>query len=553
VVHKVQPSADQFKLDIADFIRAQEEPTISTGPYAQFAVMREAAQFVQVAIGGQGADETMAGYVPYYFVYLRALRKHRHYLRWLVESLTSLDVMLRLVRFRLADRLRFRKSIALGPLLSPEFREQHFDERFDTVRDDLKERLLEDVFENSIPSLLRYEGKNGNYFGVQGRMPFLDKHLVSQVFTLSDEAIIKHGWNKRIMRDSLQGILPSPIARRRNKIGFTTPEHEWFIRLKNYFYDIFMSSKFASRPYFNQDEVVKAFEAFIQGKTSADTMTFWRLINTELWLREYFDGPEPPPKVKQSDFEPNLDKQLDIVVGEQTYRRYPIRTEIVSAETDLDGFVTDYVDKFFAELPKQDASHLAATQGRFFLFISEKIVAITQGRSYFIWDIQTGFWAKLLSRFVTRSPAGIGLGSPFTMQLAIQEVGLPRILYASIGGMVGKLIGKRGLFYTLAGNDINAIDGPTEYSVYPANVSAKLAPKDPDQVAARLTERIREVLPVEYQERFAGVVVIDANDIGQNVLGTNGIDDPHFYEQMFADNPQGQAHQQTPISLVFEG
>ena len=36
--------------------------------------MREATKHVTVLLDGQGADEMMAGYIPYYFVYLRQLR-----------------------------------------------------------------------------------------------------------------------------------------------------------------------------------------------------------------------------------------------------------------------------------------------------------------------------------------------------------------------------------------------------------------------------------------------------------------------------------------------
>jgi asparagine synthase (glutamine-hydrolysing) len=554
IVHKILPTADEFKQDVLEFVRAQEEPLISTGPYAQYKVMQEASKHVKVLLDGQGADETMAGYVPYYFVYLRSLKKQKRYLKWAVELVSSLDVLLRLMRFRLRDKLLFRKPIVASNFLNKEFCSEYQGEQFSVVRDNLKERLLEDVYENSIPSLLRYEDKNTMHFSLEGRVPFLDKDLIRYVFSLEDEAIIQRGWNKRILRESLKHILPSMISKRRNKIGFTTPEYEWFMRLKNYFYDIFLSSSFANRPYFNQDEVIASFESFIKGRSSADSMSFWRLLNVELWLRTFFDEPETElkPEVKASDFEPNRNKELDITAGDKTYRRYPLCTDKVTADTKLGEFVVGYVKRFFGELAGQDKSHLAATKGRFFLFISEKIVAITQGRSYFIWDIKPGFWARTLSKFVTRTPAGIGLGSPFTMQLAIQEIGLPRILYASIGGVLGKLVGKRGLFYTLAGNDVRAIDGPTEYSVYPANVSAKLAPKDPDKVAERLSGAVREALPAEYRDSFAGVVVIDANDIGRNVLGTNASDAPELYEEIFADNPLGQAHEQTPLCLVFE-
>jgi asparagine synthase (glutamine-hydrolysing) len=136
------------------------------------------------------------------------------------------------------------------------------------------------------------------------------------------------------------------------------------------------------------------------------------------------------------------------------------------------------------------------------------------------------------------------------MELAIREVGLGRILYASTGAVVGKIFGKKGVFYNLVGNNIRAIDGPTEYSVYPANVSAKLAPKDPDLVAEQLSEAIRSVVPEKYRQAFQGVVVMDANDIGRNALGKNVEGDNEYFESMFADNPLGQSDEQTPLAIV---
>lgn len=547
--HKIKPNADEFLKDLKDFVRTQEEPLISTGPYAQYKVMQEAAQHVTVLLDGQGADEMMAGYIPYYFVYLRQLRQNGQWFKFAGELLSSVDILFRLGRFRLMDKLSMRKDVPITQLLDDKFMAAHDGERFTTEQRNLKLRLIEDLFSNSLPSLLRYEDRNTMRFSLEGRVPFLDKEVVKSLFALSDEAIIHHGWNKRILRDATRGLLPEAINRRRNKIGFTTPEAEWFMRLKNRFYGIFLSEEFAGRPYFNQNEVLTAFEGFIQGKNNTSSMLFWRLLNVELWLREFFDETiEEEPKIK-GEYEPNAGKNLDLAVGDTTYRRYPIRTDLVSADTNLDEFVTGYVQKFIAGLPATDAAEVA---GKWHLFISEKIVAITQGRSYFVWDIKVSWWARTLSRFVRRTPYGIGLGSPWTMELAIREVGLARILFASVGGAIGKVFGKRGVFYNLVGSDIRAIDGPTEYSVYPANVSAKLAPKDPDDVAARLTAAIKKIVPAEYAERYAGTVVIDANDIGRNVLGTDIAGDRHQYEEVFGDNPLGQTNEQTPLAIVFE-
>jgi asparagine synthase (glutamine-hydrolysing) len=208
------------------------------------------------------------------------------------------------------------------------------------------------------------------------------------------------------------------------------------------------------------------------------------------------------------------------------------------------------VAEFFGGLDTAPAALAGLTTGRWYLYVGEKVVAIAQGRSYFTWDVHPGPWARTLSRFVVRTPYGIGLGHPVTMHLAIQEVGLPRILLASAASAAGKAVGRRGLFYRIAGPQVRAIDGPTEYSAYPANVSAKLAPADPCGVARQVSAAVRAALPAELVERFGGTVVIDANDIGRNVLGH---DTALTEEQMvaaFADNPLGQGREQTPLAVV---
>ena len=556
--HKITPTADEFKADLLDFIRTQEEPLISSGPYAQFQVMREATKHVTVLLDGQGADEMMAGYIPYYFVYLRQLRA-RGATAAAAELAKSLDVLYRLGRFKLKAKLTLKKSVPTTRLLAADFVARYAGERFEVEGSNLKKRLVQDLFHNSLPSLLRYEDKNTMRFSLEGRVPFLDKEVLKFIFSLDDEAIIKDGWNKRILRDATRGLLPDSINRRRNKIGFTTPQDEWFMRLKNHFYGIFLSESFANRPYVNQGEVLAAFEGWIKGANDVDTMTFWRLLNLELWLREFIDDPgegaeeAPQAAYVKSDLEPNPRRALDLTTAQgELVRRYPLRTDVFSAQDDLDARVLAHVESFFATLEADGgAEHAAATKGPWWLFVSEKIVAISQGRSHFVWDIKVSRPARVLSRYVTRTPAGIGLGSPFTMQLAIEEAGLGRVLYAAAGGFAGKLVGRKGLFYELVGNDIRAIDGPTEYSVYPSNVSAKLAPKDPDGVAARLSSAVRASVPEKYRSTFAGTVIMDANDIGRNVLGADVPGDWSRFEDMFADNPLGQGSEQTPVAVVF--
>ena len=224
---------------------------------------------------------------------------------------------------------------------------------------------------------------------------------------------------------------------------------------------------------------------------------------------------------------PNEDRALHASLNGVVYARHPVRTHLVTVDDDAAEVVQRYVGDI------GDDVRLVA--------VSERMVAITQGRSYPMDTINAGLLARLLVRFVTRPGYGIGLGTPQTMQLAISEVGAPRILLAAALSAVTKPFGVHGLFYRVAGRQAAAIDGPTSYTIPPYNQSATLGPKDPDGAARALAAAIG-----------APVAVIDANDAGCAVLGASPGVDRRFVKQLFADNPLGQAREQTPICVVRE-
>jgi asparagine synthase (glutamine-hydrolysing) len=288
-VHKVRPTLVSFLADLDDFVATQEEPVISTGPYAQYSVMREASRHVTVMLDGQGADEMMAGYAPYHLVHVRQLRRAGHPVHAAAELVRYSDVLWRLGRSRLADTLLRRPGKSTTELLDPDFVAAHTAERLDVVLTDLKLRLEDDLFRHSVPALLRYEDRNTMRFSVEGRVPFLTMDLLRTLWELDDSAIVGGGWNKRVLRDATRTTLPDRINRRRNKIGFTTPEDAWFARMGDALRAVFGSASFGARPYFDQRAVLDALEQMLSGRSATETMTFWRLLNVELWLRRYID------------------------------------------------------------------------------------------------------------------------------------------------------------------------------------------------------------------------------------------------------------------------
>lgn len=225
-------------------------------------------------------------------------------------------------------------------------------------------------------------------------------------------------------------------------------------------------------------------------------------------------------------FQPNKNKNLVISVDGVSYARLPVKTHVVKKEDEIGAVVEKYLASL---LQKGDI-----------IFISEKIVAITQGRSYPIEEIKPSALAKFLVKFVHKSQYGIGIGSPWTMELAVREAGPVRIVAAAAVAALTKPLGLKGIFYKIAGKEVAAIDGPCDYTLPPYNHYAKLGPKNPDKVARQLKEKIGY-----------DVIVIDANDLGVAVLGKSTADiTDEFAQKVFRDNPLGQTTEQTPLCIV---
>ncbi|MDR1591576.1 MAG: coenzyme F420-0:L-glutamate ligase [Prevotellaceae bacterium] len=222
----------------------------------------------------------------------------------------------------------------------------------------------------------------------------------------------------------------------------------------------------------------------------------------------------------------NEGKQLAIEIDGVSYLRIPIKTHVVMYGDNLG----DLIEHYTKEIRQPDD----------IVFCSEKIVAITQGRSFPIEEIKPGHLAKFLVKFVYKSPYGIGLGRPETMQLALEDVGVPRILLGCVAAAITKPFGIRGAFYKVCGQKAYAIDGPCDYTLPPYNRYAKMAPKDPDKVARQMKERLGNEF-----------IVLDANDLNVDILGKSSKTlDVKLLKALFKDNPLGQSAQQTPIALV---
>lgn len=230
----------------------------------------------------------------------------------------------------------------------------------------------------------------------------------------------------------------------------------------------------------------------------------------------------------EQELKPNEGKQGVTTIDGVSYQRLPIKTHLITDKDDIVAVAEQYGSPVLTE--PEDV-----------LFISEKCVACTQGRAIPLEDIKPRKLAVWLSNHVTKTPHGIGLGMPETMEMALREVGTLRILFAAAVSVIGKvLFKKKGWFYTVAGYRARSIDGPCHNTIPPYNHYVVLGPLNPDQVAKDIAAKIG------YR-----TIVVDINDLEGQILGVSDpAMDKALYVKILKDNPLGQDDQQTPMGVI---
>lgn len=225
----------------------------------------------------------------------------------------------------------------------------------------------------------------------------------------------------------------------------------------------------------------------------------------------------------------NPDKNLVIKVGDREFFRYPIKTHLITKDDQLSDVVEKYV------MPESRIGDL--------IVMSERMVAITQGRLIHESEIKASWLAKILIKFVKKWPNDPGFRNAKKMQVAINMIGMPRILLAAFISALTKPFGIRGLFYKICGHEVAEIDGFAQGTIPPYDQYAVLGPKDPSVVCDDLKK--------QFNLNFA---IVDANNIDVAILGKSenfplsNVD----LRLSFIDNPIGQGLEQTPICIVRE-
>lgn len=181
----------------------------------------------KVSISGTGADELLTGYYDHFNLQLCSIKNTSNFKKNIEDwekyiKPTVRNPYLNNPRLYIEDP-KFRKHIYLDNDKFSEFILSDFNEDFieeNYAEDILHNRMMNELFHEGTRVILHEDDLNSMMYSIENRSPFLDRKLAEFCYSIPTNLLIKNGYGKTILRDSMKGILNERVRLDRHKKGF---------------------------------------------------------------------------------------------------------------------------------------------------------------------------------------------------------------------------------------------------------------------------------------------------------------------------------------------
>ncbi len=299
--------AEEVIAHLEEMVLGYEEPFRSLSP--NYMIARLVAEHgIKVVLNGLGGDELFAGYPWFRWVtpwnrlrrmafFLRLLPNHLHPR---LEKLKALIGASTIEAFYLAahgsfedaeKRRLFQNSGELCTLSTFSRCYQPSGKRFAD--------LIEAI---SYYDLMSYIGNHHVYridqftmaFSIEGRLPYLDHHLVELAFRIPSRYKIRNGEQKYVLRKVARKYI-APGCLTMQKKGFRLPIQHW---MQTEFRELVEDSlaRLKRRNIFNNAEIDRLYRYYrkYDGPRNQTYKKIWQLVMLELWFQKIMDASLAP-------------------------------------------------------------------------------------------------------------------------------------------------------------------------------------------------------------------------------------------------------------------
>jgi len=226
----VHGNKKNFITNLSTLINQHDSPIYTISYYLHWLLMENISERgYKISVSGTAADELFSGYYDHHNAYLyemskidkklyyKSLKLWHRYIKPIVRNpfLKNPGVFI--------DNPNQRGHIYLDADKFSSYLLNTWSESFKEKKyccDLLRNRMLNELLEETVPIILHEDDLNAMYFSIENRSPFLDKDLFELSIKIPTRYLIKNGMAKAVLRDAMRGIVPDIILNERRKIGF---------------------------------------------------------------------------------------------------------------------------------------------------------------------------------------------------------------------------------------------------------------------------------------------------------------------------------------------
>ena len=183
----------------------------------------------KVSISGTGADELYTGYYDHYNQYFGSVNANNKFYK---ENLQYWKKFIKPnLRNEALKNINFYKKNpkSVSNVFEKNFSLEKFAQKKTNLikikqkkfsEDILRNRMLNEIFHEIVPVILKHDDHNSMMHSVENRSPYLSKNLFNLTNKIPSELLIQNGYQKFILRESMSGILIDSVRLDRKKKGF---------------------------------------------------------------------------------------------------------------------------------------------------------------------------------------------------------------------------------------------------------------------------------------------------------------------------------------------
>ena len=292
-------NSENFIDNLRDIIRYHEAPMCTVSYYVHWLLLKEIAKRgYKIVVSGTGGDELFAGYYDHFLYWFYEANingwmqeQNKTYEGWY----NGLRPHIRNEIFR--DHLYFNGTVDIDCIdrqyLYPDqdkyikkiFRKGRMvpTESSFYKRNPLRNRMLNELFFESIPPILFEDDLNSSYFSLENRSPLLNKELFEFSLKIPTKYLLKDGYGKAVLRDAIRPYAPECVVNQRKKVGFNAS-------LKDLLVDSdcsWMTNNHLIYEFVNKDEILKLYNKMVDvGLTGDENKFLFSFISSKIFLEE---------------------------------------------------------------------------------------------------------------------------------------------------------------------------------------------------------------------------------------------------------------------------